>query len=307
MPWCSSSISTPSSRKSSMSMTDRRKSSKLRKGVLRDLRCRSSAARNRECKFTSSFSARRTEKLLKSSHSTDPYLSYRPRNPLQYPTGVTQLHSTFHCHVFSARRTPSHDETDESRSWNIEDHAEPGDEGMGCGAIIAKEPCAHGGTVRQTGLLLPREPGVQCRFIGIIGRKAGTQLLRAPGRFFSMWKQWIFPSNEIAEKILQRAVSSIVRHDPNAHACAIWFGFADKPLSRNHVRYVQSNFAKSRRDRSPAILKRGVRVQHEADRPVVAHAYCGLDTFKEIVLAANIHDSRKFNRPTVSGRNLCHA
>ena len=127
---------------------------------------------------------------------------------------------------------------------NIENRAEPGYEGLGRRAIIAEEPRSHGGTVWQTGLHLPREPSVQHRFIGIVGRKSRAQfILRMRGGSFSVRQKQVSSLDEITEKILQLPISSIVGHEPHAHAGAECLGLSYEPVSRNRVRNLHANFA----------------------------------------------------------------
>ena len=126
--------------------------------------------------------------------------------------------------------------TDNSRMGNIENRAEPSYEGLGRRAIIAEEPRSHGSTVLQAGFLLPREPSMQHRLIDIVGRNSRAQfILRVPGGFFRRGQKQVSSPNEFTKKVLQRAISLIVWHEPHADAGTECHGLSDEPVSRNRV------------------------------------------------------------------------
>ena len=51
--------------------------------------------------------------------------------------------------------------------------------------------------------------------------------------------------NEITKKILQCAISLIVRHEPHAHARPVRLRFSDETFLRNCVRSVHANAAET--------------------------------------------------------------
>ena len=86
---------------------------------------------------------------------------------------------------------------------------------------------------------------MQQRFVGVIGRKFSTQFLRMLGGFFRVGKERIIVLNKGTKKILQRATSLIVRHEPHAHTRPVRPRLSDETFLRNCVRGVHANAAET--------------------------------------------------------------
>ena len=98
-----------------------------------------------------------------------------------------------------------------------EQDAKPSDETSCRFAVMTKVSCANGRSVRQTWLFLPCKPRMQFRLGHQYVRKARVQFLGTLRCRFGMKKQLVFFSNEIRKKLLQSAISLIVRHNPRSH------------------------------------------------------------------------------------------
>ena len=98
------------------------------------------------------------------------------------------------------------------------------------------------------------KPGSSCHasqvcstaLFGIVGRKSRAQfILRVPGGFFSVGQKQVSSPNEFTKKVLQRAISLIVWHEPHADAGTECHGLSDEPVSRNRVWNLHADIAES--------------------------------------------------------------